>query len=154
MVSHLSTKKMTQDLKEAFEQLDENGEGTLLRHEFINGYKKLNEGKNMQEVEDRAAALFDEADIDGTGEIDFGEWCTATVNKSDLLNDENLRIAFQMFDLDKTGKIKASEVGELLGHNLQKEDHVWKEVINEVDLNGDGQIDFEEFKGMMLKLVE
>lgn len=135
MVSHLSTKKMLEELRDSFNQWDENGEGTLLRHEFINGYKKINEGKNMKEVEDRAKELFDDADLDGNGEIDFGEWCTCTVNKNDLLNDENLRIAFQLFDLDKTGKIKANEVGELLGHNLQKEENIWKDVIAEADVN-------------------
>jgi len=29
---------------------------------------------------------------------------------------------------------------------MSKDQHVWKEIIEEVDLNGDGQIDFEEFK--------
>ncbi len=47
MVGHLTTKKMLDDLKESFDQFDENGEGTILRSEFINGYKKINEGKNM-----------------------------------------------------------------------------------------------------------
>ena len=108
----------------------------------------------MAEVEARANALFDEADQDGTGEIDFGEWCAATINKNELLNDENLQAAFQMFDLEKNGKIAAHEIGQILGHNLQKEEAVWKDVIREVDINGDGWIDFEEFKTMMLKLVE
>ena len=34
---------------------------------------------------------------------------------------------------------------------MSKEEHVWKEVIKEVDLNGDGQIDFEDFVSMMNK---
>ena len=42
----------------------------------------------------------------------------------------------------------------ILGNNMSKEEHVWKEVIKEVDLNGDGQIDFGEFKTMMMKLCE
>ena len=50
--------------------------------------------KDEAEVEGRANALFDEADVDGTGEIDFGEWCAATINKSELLNDKNLKTAF------------------------------------------------------------
>ena len=118
MVTHLTTKKMMDDLKESFDAFDENGEGTILRSEFINGYKKINEGKNMTEVEERAKALFDEADVDCTGEIDFGEWCAATINKNELFNEENLSIAFKTFDIDGSGKISANEVGEILGHNL------------------------------------
>ena len=108
----------------------------------------------MAEVEARANELFDIADQDGIGEIDFGEWCAATINKNELLNEENLQVAFQMFDLEKNGKIQAHEIGQILGHNMQKEEEVWKDVINEVDTKGDGTIDFEEFKTMMLKLVE
>ena len=37
---------------------------------------------------------------------------------------------------------------------MSKDEQVWKDVIKEMDLNGDGQIDFEEFKTMMLKLCE
>ncbi len=32
---------------------------------------------------------------------------------------------------------------------MSKDQSVWKEIISEVDLNGDGQIDFEEFKQMV-----
>ena len=94
MVSHLSTKKMQTELRKAFNQWDENGDGLIQRHEFINGYKKIQEGKNPEEIEERANAIFDAADVDGSGEIDFGEWCAATINKNELLNDKNLKAAF------------------------------------------------------------
>lgn len=29
---------------------------------------------------------------------------------------------------------------------MNKNEKVWQEIINEVDLNGDGKIDYEEFK--------
>ncbi len=32
-------------------------------------------------------------------------------------------------------------------------DDVWDEILEEVDENGDGQVDFGEFKTMMLKLL-
>ena len=154
MVSHLATKKMHDELRKAFNQWDENGDGFIQRHEFINGYKKVHQDKNEEEVIERANAIFDAADVDGSGEIDFSEWCTATINKNELLNDKNLKAAFALFDKDNGGSIDAAEVAAILGNSMSKEEHVWKEVIKEVDLNGDGQIDFEEFKTMMLKLVE
>merc|ERR1712110_1299642 len=91
---------------------------------------------------------------DKSGEIDFGEWCAATIDKNALLNDKNLKAAFALFDRDGGGTIEAAEVAAILGNNMSKEEGVWLDVIKEVDLNGDGQIDFEEFKVMMLKLVE
>jgi len=51
-----------------------------------------------------------------------------------------------MFDKDGGGTISASEVAEILGTNFSKDQSVWKEIIKEVDLNGDGLIDFDEFE--------
>ena len=48
--------------------------------------------QDQEEVEERANEIFDEADADGSGEIDFGEWCAATVNKDELLVEENLKL--------------------------------------------------------------
>ena len=105
-------------------------------------------------MDERANEIFDQADVDGTGDIDFGEWCTATINKNAILNEANLRAAFTLFDKDGGGTIEASEIAAILGHNNAKEDSVWDGVIKEVDENGDGQINYEEFKAMMLKIAQ
>lgn len=57
-----------------------------------------------------------------------------------------------MFDVDNSGKIDATEVRNLLeGEDFK--DQISKDQINkiikEVDANGDGEIDFEEFLSMM-----
>lgn len=31
---------------------------------------------------------------------------------------------------------------------------IWAEVVKEVDLNGDGEVSFEEFREMMMKLLK
>ena len=92
----------------------------------------------MDEVEARANEIFDQADVDGNGEIDYNEWCLATINKNELINESNLREAFALFDEDNNGSIDANEIGRILGYNLSKERKLWQEVIKEVDLNGDG----------------
>lgn len=56
-----------------------------------------------------------------------------------------MRAAFQLFDKDNGGSIDASEIAAVLGHNITDDDAVWAEVVREVDSNGDGRIDFEEF---------
>ena len=141
-------------MKLSFNQIDENGDGMIQKPEFIKAYKKLHPDKDEAGVEERALMVFSAADMDGNGEIDFDEWCTATINKNELLNDKNLKAAFALFDKDGGGTIEAAEVASILGNNMSKEEQVWQDVIREVDINGDGQIDFEEFKVMMLKLVE
>ena len=42
----------------------------------------------------------------------------------------------------------------MLGVGKAIDDHVWDQVVKEVDENGDGEVDFEEFKEMMQKLLK
>lgn len=61
-----------------------------------------------------------------------------------------------MFDTDGSGKIDAKEIQALL-EGEEFKDQISKEsldiVIKEVDVNGDGEIDFEEFLAMMRKVA-
>ena len=89
-------------------------------------------------MEEKANAIFDKADTDGSGNIDFTEWCTATINQNQLLNEGNMRAAFALFDKDGGGTIEAAEIAAILGTDINSDDGIWREVINEVDQNGDG----------------
>lgn len=106
------------------------------------------------ELKAEATAIFKKADQDGNGALDYGEWSAATINKRELLNETNLKTAFELFDRDKGGSIDAKEVAAILGQGLKCDDAVWQEIVREVDVNGDGMIDFDEFKTMMSKFVE
>lgn len=93
-------------------------------------------------------------DTDNNGYIEFEEFLRASIDKQKLLTEKNLKIAFDIFDKDKSGGISASELKMLLGEsNVHTKDIVWKNMIKEIDLNGDGQISFEEFKTLMNKVI-
>lgn len=69
-----------------------------------------------------------------------------------FLKEEYLKTAFKMFDTDNSGKIDAKELDVLLSGEEFKgiyTDEQLREAIAEVDTNGDGEIDFEEFMKMM-----
>lgn len=93
-------------------------------------------------------------DTDGSGEIDYSEWIIATTDKKRLLTDEKLQVAFRVFDKDGGGSISSAEIREVIGVGKNIDEKVWNEIIKEVDPNGDGEISFEEFKQMMIKLLE
>lgn len=69
------------------------------------------------------------------------------------LTDERMkdyRDAFEMFDKDKDGTITAKELANVLKTlNQEPSDAELREMISEVDVNGDGRIDFEEFVILM-----
>lgn len=97
------------------------------------------------------------ADTDGSGEIEYTEFISAMMDAQIFLKDEYLRTAFNMFDKDGSGSIDNQEVLELLQgpdiENLCSMDAI-EAAMKEIDANGDGQIDFEEFTFMMKKATK
>lgn len=93
----------------------------------------------------------------------------ATCNRQNMLSKDKLEVAFKMFDKvqkknnkirqiyyiiqDNSGALDVSELKNVFrGANVS--DEMWNEIIKEVDENQDGQIQFQEFKKMMLKLLD
>ena len=105
---------------------------------------------NEKEVEE----LFREADTDGSGSIDYNEWISATINKKNILTEQNLQNAFDAFDENGDGSITVDEIKQFLGQGKDINEEVWEELLAEADENHDGIIDFDEFKSMMQKFIE
>lgn len=72
-----------------------------------------------------------------------------------FLKEQYLRVAFKMFDKDGSGKIDQNEICQLLSGDEFKDVYTPDQLaraIREVDENGDGEIDFEEFVTMMKEI--
>lgn len=66
--------------------------------------------------------------------------------------EEEMREAFQIFDSDGNGKITSEElrlIMENLGEKLTDEEI--DDMVKEADIDGDGEINYEEFVKMMFK---
>ncbi len=53
--------------------------------------------------------------MDGSGTIDYTEWAVGTINKANIITKQKLKKAFDMFDLDGSGKINSIELKTVLG---------------------------------------
>ena len=96
------------------------------------------------------------ADLNGNGELDYSEWLVATTKKADIFNSNKLKQAFQYFDKDNSGTITLEELKQGMGGISSSDDYddgIFVDILAEADINGDGEIDFEEFQEMMKKLV-
>lgn len=74
--------------------------------------------------------------------IDYTEFIAATMNRSNLLEKNNLTKAFALFDIDGNGYISRDEIIACLG--ILSEDI--SSIFETIDENKDGFIDFEEFR--------
>jgi calmodulin len=62
------------------------------------------------------------------------------------------REAFEIFDKDKDGYITIKELGEIMKNLGQSPTEAeLQDMINEVDVDGNGNIDFKEFLGLMAR---
>jgi calcium-dependent protein kinase len=95
IVCQLSTKKEMEELHKTFKAIDKNSNGLISKEELIEGYTKMySDTMSKSDIEDEAKKLFEAADTDGSGEIDYSEWAVATANKKNCLSDEKLKSAF------------------------------------------------------------
>merc|ERR1712226_1566641 len=91
----------------------------------------------------------------------MGDWseigpCVKMASKRMTLSKEDiahLKETFSGYDKDGDGKISSKELGELLSHwhPAGATETELQDIINDIDVDGDGVIDFGEFLAMMNK---
>ena len=75
------------------------------------------------------------------------EFIAATLETRGLIEDESILTAFDKLDSDNTGFISKENLCSILGDKCSAQDcdTIIKELMEEVDSDGDGQISYEEF---------
>lgn len=154
LVHNILPQDEIQDIKEIFFAFDKNGDGRLSKEELESGLSVLKKKPNSN-LKASIDGIMHTLDTDNNGYVEFEEFVRASIDKEKLISETNLKMAFNVFDRDKNGTISAAELKFMLGDtNVNAKDEVWKEMINQIDLNGDGQISFNEFKEMMSNLIK
>ena len=112
ITSHLMNNQEMSKMKQIFEKMDANFDGKLTKDEIVKGFTDLGIPNPVTEAE----KIFEIADSDGNGYVEFTEWCTATMDKRKMLTRDRLKAAFNMIDEDGSGQISFQEVRKLLDH--------------------------------------
>ena len=149
--SSFASLDVSSQLKQVFKLIDTNGDGKISSLELSEMLLSLGQKRSVAKKE--ADEMVRELDGNGDGYIDFEEFMDAlgvnTVQFSD--KEDELMDAFAIFDSDKKGFISAKELQNILA-GLGYEKCSLSEcflMIKGVDKDGDGLINFEEFKFMM-----
>jgi calcium-dependent protein kinase len=150
IINQLVKKDERLELEKQFKDWDSNGDGVLSREEIVNGYRKTYGKVDENEIDNMIKSI----DLDGNGVIDYNEFLTCSMNQEKIMRNDNLKLCFDEFDTDHSGKISLDEIGNIFkrGNNDNEEDiEAFKNMIKAADENGDGEISFEEFQEIMNK---
>ncbi|RYR72038.1 hypothetical protein Ahy_A02g006234 isoform B [Arachis hypogaea] len=150
---------LSRQFQQVFKLIDSNGDGKISTTELSETLLCLGYNKCMAKKE--AERMVRALDFNGDGFVDFDEFmvvmregiATTEEEEEEEDQDEYLMDAFHVFDSDKNGLISAKELRRVLV-NLGCDRcsiRECKRMIKSVDKNGDGFVDFDEFRSMMKK---
>lgn len=151
------TMELSNQLKQVFKFIDTNGDGKISPPELTQVLLSL--GQEKSSAANEAEVMVREMDRDGDGLVDLDEFMSVMGRTSDhgiqtfSAKEDDLLEAFLIFDTDKNGFISANELQRVLISLGCRENCTLKHcrrMIKGVDKDGDGFVNFEEFKSMMM----
>merc|ERR1712058_97212 len=128
------------------------------KQEFLDGdgLGDIMRAMGFRPSEEELADLLHEVDEDGSGEIEFGEFCqlcaTFLVEDPDIETmRKELKDAFRVYDKEGQGFITNDTLRGLISELLAPlTDEELDGIIEELDEDGSGSMDFDEFCEMMM----
>ena len=138
-----------------FHSLDLNHDGKLTKDELAAGfmrYYNLNEAQANNKVN----YIYKNIDTDNNGLLESEEFIRACINPNIFTSYNYLKVAFDYFDKDKDGTISVTEIEEKF-YQSSKQTPATKQklqsMFNQIDINKDGFISFEEFSYMIKGVI-
>ncbi|TRY72595.1 hypothetical protein TCAL_10857 [Tigriopus californicus] len=135
------------EIIDAFREVDSDGDGIIKPNQLGQVLRILGQNPADAEIQD----MINEADSDGSGSIEFPEFLLMMAKKvSELQAEDEIREAFKVFDGDGNGYISRLELKAVMmniGERITDEE--CEQLVAEADIDGDGQINYEEFYAMM-----
>ncbi len=140
------TEEQVAEYKEAFALYDKDGDGQINTKEIGAFMRSIGQNPTEQELQD----IINEVDADGDGLIGFPEFLTLMATKmNDIAEAREYSEMFRIFDKDGNGFITAAELRHIMTNLGERRTGVTDEEVDEMirkaDIDGDGNINYEEF---------
>merc|ERR1719203_86918 len=134
-----------ENLQKIFSELDKDNNGIISYQEFEEG---MAQGNGLKFDKHKTAKIFKELAVDNEQGIHFGNLLNAAVHDYLVESDVRLYEAFRELDVDECGSIQTKDlkdkIREMDMYDASQIEFVFS-IIDDVDLDNDGTIDYEEF---------
>ncbi|XP_044472050.1 calcium-dependent protein kinase 19-like isoform X2 [Mangifera indica] len=140
-MTNLGEKMTDEEVKELIQEADVDGDGQVNYDEFV---RVMLEGV----VKDISSKLSSSTSTSASTSASSN---LINLKRLDTDTEEEMKAAFKVFDKDQNGFISAAELRHVmtnLGEKMTYEEA--KEMIQEADVDGDGQVNYDEFVRLML----
>lgn len=137
------------ELSRIFQMFDRNGDGKITKQELNDSLENL----GIYIPDKDLVQMIEKIDISGDGYVDieeFGGLYQSIMDDRD--EEEDIIEAFNVFDQNRDGFITVEELRSVLSSLGLKQGRTLedcKRMISKVDVDGDGMVNFKEFKQMM-----
>ena len=147
VISYIIARKLYKEndvkLRKIFESLDDDHNGFIEKDELLKEYKNYFPGTTEKQLK-VINTFLESADVNNNGKIDYAEFLTSMNLGNKELSEQTLKEVFNFYDYNKNGVIEASDIREIF-EDTGLSDQQIHEIIDDVDLNQDRKLSFDEF---------
>ena len=143
-------------LYRVFSNFNVSNDGKMTREELKKGLMKylFKNKKSYEMAENEANTIFEKLDGNNNGYIECEEFVRAGIDKKLLKSKKVLRFTFDYLDKNKNGEISVEELKEVFGVVNNEDEKQLIDLMKSIDTDLNGQISFDEFYNMMLKIID
>ena len=139
------TEENLSEVRDMFKRVDKNDDGVISLDELRTVLETIFKHLPSHRID----KMVTDADKDKDGQISYEEFYRVLKRKS---KKNKLLKAFKTFDTNGDGKISLEELMEVLKHTGgELPEQQLKEMINDVDKDGDGYLNYSEFLNVMVQ---
>ena len=151
MVDQLS-KEMIEELKEAFQVFDQDGDGLICTKQLGTLMRSLGQNPSEAEIQDFINGL--DANSSTIDFSDFLTFITPRLNDQYNYQDEIFIEALKVFDKEGKGFINIEDLRRVMKNVEEKTEEEIEQIIKTTDVNRDGNIHIREFVRIMMNEKE
>ena len=146
IIHNIPRNKEAKSAIKLFKLVNENKDGKLQKNEL----KKtlLNFVTESFLIQNDFDDKFEMMDGNNKGYINYEEFLRACLDRNKILNNNILHYTFNHFDIDKCGYIKKHKMKRIFGNRI--DNFLFQSIFDEIDLDKDGKINFDDFKNLLL----